>query len=65
MKMYENILVQGLTKFLESQAKESSTPEEELRLVIKITNRKLGAYLYSGAKFIRQVGFTELVKLLF
>jgi hypothetical protein len=65
LKMYENILAQGLSKFLESQAKESSAPMEDLRLVIKRSNGKLGAYLYRGSKFMRQVGFAELVRLLF
>jgi hypothetical protein len=65
LKMYENMLVEGLTKFLETQSQESDTPVEALRLVIKITNGKLGTYLYSGSKFKRQVGFAELVKLLF
>jgi hypothetical protein len=65
MKMYENMLVEGLTRFLETQSKESETPKEELRLVIQITNGSLGAFLYSGSKFKRQIGFAELVKLLF
>lgn len=63
--MYENMLVQGLSKFLKSQSEETNTSEDELRLVVKMSNGKLGAFLYNGSKFIRQVKFAELVKLLF
>jgi|GEM_PF-2922178 len=64
-RTYANLLIKGMTGFMQSEAKQQATENaEELRLVIKIEKGKLGAFLFKESKFVRQVSFLDLVKLL-
>ena len=64
-RTYVQLLLKGLTRLLTRQAEELEVQDkEQLRLVIKFEKGQLGAFLFNGSKFVKQISFTELVKIL-
>lgn len=63
-KAYSEILAKGLEAYALELAKEQEVSPEKIRIVIKIQNNVLGAFLFRDSKFVRRIDLIELVRIL-
>lgn len=63
-KAYSEILGKGLESYAIELAKQQEVSPEKIRIVIKIQNGVLGAFLFNDSKFVRRIDLVELVKVL-
>ena len=63
-KAYSELLGKGLETYALDLAKEQNVSPEKIRIVIKIQNGELGAFLFNDSRFVRRIELVELVRIL-